>query len=158
MADCNIINSIIIGVLSGIISSLIVWMLLNVISIPRIQIDDEIQYGKRKNYLRIYNKSWLDVFEVVYSVEYQFSDGSYFFRTANPIPNLKRKEGRGTIPLGRNTSTMQSKNNSKTDAFFLQSKGTIVVTITYQNRFGVKRTCKPKKIEYIKESIDNIYE
>ena len=156
MADCDVINSIAIGVFSGIISSLIVWILLNVVSIPRIQIDDEKQYGKRRNYLRVYNKSWLDVFEVVFYVEYQLSDGSSFFRTANPLPNLKRKTGKYIIPLGRNISTLQPKNNSKTDVFFLQSKGTIVVTITYQNRFGIKRTCKPKKIEYIKEPPDNI--
>ena len=69
MNECDIISSIVIGVFSGVVSSLIAWVLLNIFLIPHVQIDDEIQYGCRKNYLRIYNKSRLDVFEVVCYLE-----------------------------------------------------------------------------------------
>lgn len=157
MNECDIIYSIVIGVFTGIISSLIAWVLLNILLIPQVQIDDEIQYGRQKNYLRIYNKSRLDVFEVVCYLEYKHHDGSSFFRTTDPLPNLKRKTGKHAITLGRNvSSSLSSKSISKTDTFFMQDNGIITVTITYQNRFGVKRTLKPKNINYTKESPESI--
>lgn len=156
MPECDIISTIVVGVLSGIISSLIVWVLLNIFTIPRVQIDNEIQYGKRRNYLRIYNKSWINIFEVVCYVEYLYSDGSSFFRMDNPVPTIRKRTGKYIINLGRNINTTENpKNFSKTDYFFNQKEGTIVVTITYQNRFGVKRALQPKNIEYIKESQEN---
>lgn len=146
-----------IGICSGIVSSLIFWILLNIISIPKIQIDDEVQYGRRKNYLRIYNKSFVDVYEVVCYIEYRYNEASSFYRTTNTLPNLKRRIGKYTISLGRNAnSSRMGKDVSKTDDFFSKDKGTIVITLTYQNRFGIKRTLKPKSIEYIKEPPDSI--
>lgn len=153
--ECDLVLTVITGVVSGIISSLVMWVVLNVLFIPRVKVDDEIQYGRRKNYIRIYNKSVFDVYEVVCYIEYKYDDSESFYRMDNPLPNLKRKTGKYIVALGRNLQEMQGKKDlSKTDRFFSQEKGTIVVTITYQNIFGIKHTLKPTNIQYVKEPIE----
>lgn len=150
--DSNIIISILLGVISGVISSFITWLILNIIVVPRIKVDDEIQYGKRKNYIRIYNKSLLDVYEVVCYIEYKLANDTSFYRMDNPLPNLKKKTGKYVVSLGRNMCEAKNKKGvSKTDSFFSQDKGTIIITVTYQTRFGIKHTINPIKIKYIKE-------
>lgn len=148
----NMLCSVLLGVISGLLSSIITWIILNLIFITRVKVDDEIQYGKRKNYIRIYNKSLFDVYEVICYLEFKFDDGSSFYRMDNPLPNLKRRSGKYIVALGRNLQEMQGKKNlSRTDSFFSQDEGEIVVTITYQNRFGIKHTPKPAIIKYVKE-------
>lgn len=156
--NSDMITPIILGVITGVISSLITWLILNIFVVPRIKVDDEIQYGKRKNYIRVYNKSIFDVYEVVCYVEYKLINGASFYRMDNPLPNLKKRTGKYIVSLGRNLYEIKNKKDlSKTDSFFSQDNGNIVVTITYQTRFGIKHTLKPTIINYIKEPPEATY-
>ena len=166
---CSIINPLVIGIVSGIASSLLAWIVLNVWFTSRLKTDDQIQYSKKKMFIRVYNKSWINVFEVTCRIKYIYSDGDVFFRTDQTIPFLERRTGEYNVVLNGNSGKpIPSSKNRKTDAvnnerniesnntmpvekFFLQSTGTIILTITYQNRFGIKSTLPPIKLKYSKE-------
>lgn len=138
---------LILGIISGLISSLLGWIILNFFLTPSIETDNQIQHGKRKKYIRIYNKSRFNVYEVICYIEYKYADGSNYFRTDRTMPCLAKKDGEYKVIL-----TGRSPENSKKDQsvmdFFEQTKGEIVVTVTYQNRFGIKKTTKPIPFTY----------
>lgn len=90
------LQSLIIGIASGILSSVLFWIVLNVWFTARIQTDDQIQHSKRKKYIRVYNKSWFSVYEVTCYIEYKFNDGTSFFRKDNALP-LWKKDGENTM-------------------------------------------------------------
>lgn len=163
------LQSLIIGIASGIFSSVLFWIVLNVWFTARIQTDDQIQHSKRKKYIRVYNKSLFSVYEVTCYIEYKFNDGTSFFRKDNALPYLEKRRGKYNVVLNGNSgklirnTTKSGQNSSKTEKgtsteykmpvekFFSQSKGTIILTITYQNRFGVKRTIAPVVLDYNSE-------
>lgn len=151
----NMMQSLMIGVLSGIVSSFLFWIVLNVCVPPHIHADDQIQYNNRKKYVRIYNKSCLSVYEVICYIEYKYNDGNRFFRTDKPLPYLEKKRGIYHVVLNRNSGKpiqddiapksdqSGSKSIMPVEKFFSQPKGTITLTVTYQTRFGIKRTVAP---------------
>jgi hypothetical protein len=146
--DCEIIIPLVIGLISGIISSLLFWLILNVWLIPEIETDKKIQYGKRNKYIRVYNKSHFNVFEVISFIEYKFINGASYYRTDKTIPYLIKKKGEYVVVLSGKSQIDKNSNNTTVEDFFNQKKGEIVITVTYQNRFGIKKTTKPISILY----------
>ena len=146
--DCEIIIPLVIGLISGIISSLLFWLILNVWLIPEIETDKKIQYGKRNKYIRVYNKSLFNVFEVISFIEYKFINGASYYRTDKTIPYLIKKKGEYVVVLSGKSQIDKNSNNTTVEDFFNQKKGEIVITVTYQNRFGIKKTTKPISILY----------
>lgn len=133
--NCEIMYSLIIGVISGVFSSFIVWVMLNILFVPKISTDDLIQYkGKNKEFIRIFNKSIFNVYTVVCRIEYLFPNGHRYYRTDQTMPFLKRKDGWYKVALN---------GSSETNRFFENPKGQILLVITYQNRFGIKSTTNP---------------
>lgn len=133
--DCEIMCSLIIGVISGVCSSFIVWIMLNILFVPKISTDDLIQYkGKNKEFIRIFNKSNFNVYTVICRIEYLFPNGHRYYRTDQTMPFLKRKDGWYKVALN---------GSAETNRFFENAKGQILLVITYQNRFGIKSTTKP---------------
>lgn len=146
--DCDIIIPLIIGLISGILSSVLFWLVLNVWLIPDIETDKKIQHGKRNKYIRVYNKSHFNVFEVISFIEYKFINGASYYRTDKTIPYLIKEKGEYVVVLSGKSQIDKNSNNTTVEDFFNQKKGEIVVTVTYQNRFGIKKTTKPISIIY----------
>lgn len=145
--NCEIIMPLIIGLASGILSSLLFWIILNFLLIPSIKTDDQIQSSKHRQYIRVYNKSHLNIFEVICYIEYKYADGSNYFRTDRTLPCLVKRNGVYIVRLN-GKSPYKSKKDDFVEQFFAQTKGEIVITITYQNRFGIKKTSKPITLPY----------
>lgn len=146
--NCEIIVPLIIGLVSGILSSLLFWLILNVWLIPSIATDRQIQHGKRNKYIRVYNKSCFNVYEVVSYIEYRLMNGASYYRTDKTIPYLTKKKGEYVVVLSGKSQIDKNTNNTSVEDFFNQKKGEIIVTVTYQNRFGIKKTTKPISIIY----------
>lgn len=159
-------ESLNIGIISGILSSWIFWAILNLLVTPRITADNQIQYSGKKRYVRIYNKSWFTVYNVTFYIKYTYDDGNCFFRTDVPLPYLEKGKGVYNLELNKNSGRLLKDNvkNSEGDPlqkrtvnsmpvekFFLQNTGTIVLAITYQSRFGIRRTIAPITYTYSKE-------
>lgn len=145
--NCEIIISLVIGLISGILSSLLFWIVLNFLLTPSIKTDDQIQSNKHKQYIRVYNNSHFNVFEVICYLKYEHFNGSTYFRTDRTLPFLLKRGGMYVVRLdGR--SPEKSKKDDFVESFFAQTKGKITVTITYQNRFGIKKTTDPIVLSY----------
>lgn len=126
--------SLFIGIVSGILSSLIFWFIFNVVFFPSVTSDDQIQSKKEKEYIRVYNKSCFNVYGVVCRIEYVFASGHKFFRTDQTIPYLHKKDGWYRVILN---------GSQETNSFFEKGEGQVIIVITYQNRFGMKTSTKP---------------
>lgn len=146
--NCEIIIPLLIGLLSGLLSSALFWLILNVWLIPNIETDKEIQYGKRNKYIRVYNRSRFNVFEVISYIEYRYINGASYYRTDKTIPYLTKEKGKYIVVLSGKSQIDKNSNITTVDDFFNQKKGVIIVTVTYQNRFGIKKTTKPISIPY----------
>lgn len=127
--DCEIIIPLVIGLISGIISSLLFWLILNVWLIPEIETDKKIQYGKRNKYIRVYNKSHFNVFEVISFIEYKFINGASYYRTDKTIPYLIKKKGEYVVVLSGKSQIDKNSNNTTVEDFFNQKKGEIVIGV-----------------------------
>ncbi len=129
-------TTIIIGVVSGLISSWLFWSLLNYVLVPTISSDKKIQHGKYKKYIRIYNENVLfDAYEVICYIEYIYHDANNkiqrLYRTSLTLPVLKHSGGEHNVHL----------NGSKeTEQVFNDPNACLNITITYQNKLGVKKT------------------
>lgn len=146
--NCEVFIPLIIGLISGVLSSALFWLILNVWLIPSIETDKKIQHGKRNKYIRVYNKSCFNVFEVVSFIEYKFINGASYYRTDKTIPYLSKKKGEYVVVLSGKSQIDKNSNNTTVEDFFNQKKGEIIVTVTYQNRFGIKKTTNPISIFY----------
>lgn len=123
-----------IEIVSGCISSILVWWILNIILTPSLEIDDNIQYKRDKRYIRVKNRSWFNIYDVVCSVEFcQGSKKDSYKRTDSPLPFLEHCNGVYAIPLS---------GDEYTNRFFenIDEQSKVNITITYQNKFGVKKT------------------
>lgn len=149
--NCEVIVPLIIGLISGILSSVLFWLVLNVWLIPSIETDKKIQHGKRNKYIRVYNKSCFNVYEVISHIEYRLKDGASYYRTDRTIPYLNKKNGEYVVVLSGKSQIDKNTNNTSVEDFFKQKKGEIIVTVTYQNRFGIKKTTKPISITYLND-------
>lgn len=132
--DCDMLYSLLIGIGSGIISSFLFWLILNIVFFPKVSVDDQIQSKNGKEYIRVFNRSWLNVYGVVCRIEYVFENGHKFFRTDQTIPYLHKKDGWYRVILN---------GSQETNSFFEKGGGEIIIVITYQNRFGIKTSTKP---------------
>lgn len=133
------------GIISGCISSIVVWWILNIALTPSLEIDDNIQYKRRKRYIRVKNKSWFNIYDVICRVEFwQGSKNDSYSRTDSPLPFLEHQNGVYAIPLSGDIYTNRFFEN-------IDEKSKMVVTITYQNKFGVKKTINKqfdKKVDF----------
>lgn len=145
---CEIVVPLIIGLVSGVLSSVLFWLVLNVWFIPCIETDEKIQYGKRTKYIRVYNNSRFNVFEVISYIEYKFINGTSYYRTDKTIPYLSKRNGEYVVTLSGKSKNDKNSNNTSVEDFFNQKKGNLIITVTYQNRFGIKKTTKPISISY----------
>ena len=134
--DCEVQKTIIIGVISGLFSSWLFWILLNYILAPAISSDKKVQHGKIKKYIRIYNENKLfDAYEIVCYIEYIYHDANNkvqkLYRTTLTLPVLKHSGGEHNVHL----------NGSKeTELVFDDPNAILNITITYQNKLGIKKT------------------
>ena len=129
-------KAIIIGVISGLISSWLFWLLLNYILAPSISTDKKIQHGKFKKYIRIYNENKLfDAYEIVCYIEYIYHDENKntqkLYRTSLTLPILKHSGGEHHIHLNGSVDT---------EKVFDDPDAILNMTITYQNKLGIKKT------------------
>lgn len=120
----------------GVIASLIAWWAVNILFIPTFDIS-ELSYNNNKSpYVKIWNKSWhgLNIYDVKCYISY-YNDKSerlYFMREDSMKPLLpkgSRYVHSVSIKLG---------GDERLSDFFTDGNR-LVITITGQNRFGVKQ-------------------
>ena len=136
--ELNLALDICVGILSGIISSIVVWFILNIVLTPSLEIEDIVQYKDNRRFVRVRNRSCFDIYEVICRAEYWYGNNKASYkRTNTPISYLEKKHGLVAVLLSGDTYT---------NDFFktMNEKSYIIITVTYQNKFGVKKTAKQR--------------
>lgn len=123
-------------IVSGLLTGIILWLLFNVLLTPTIEIGDEIVFNGKKRYIKVWNKSRFDIYEVVYRVEYWYGEAEKVYkRTNNPIPYLEKNGGMLAIPLGGDNYSNQFFEN-------INDNSHIIIFIFFQNKYGVKKMAR----------------
>ena len=120
----------------GVIASLIAWWAVNILLIPKFDISELLYNNASKPYVKIWNKSWhcLNVYDVkcYISYYYAYQETPFFNREAPTKPFLTK--GNRYI----NSSTIKLGGDERLTDFF-KDGNRLKITITGQNRFGVKQ-------------------
>lgn len=137
---CEIILPIIIAL--G--TSLLCWLVGNVLLLPNLNIDDKIQHGKNnRKYLRVANKHWLmNAYNVECYVEYYRPKDAvqpYYMVSHDPKPILRCKGPYLTFYI----------NTDKAAKECFKQQGKIKVIVSYQNCFGIKHNTQSQFIPLI---------
>ena len=131
MTDCEVV----IPILIALGTSLICWIVVNVIFYPKLKIDDKIQYGKNnKMYLRVSNAHWLmDAYSIEGHVEYYRPKDTiqpYFTISHDSRPILRHKGPFISFQINEEEDTKEC----------LEQQGRIKLIISFQNCFGIKHS------------------
>lgn len=136
-------------VLTGCVSSLIIWWFINFICSPRLRIAKGIE-NKNDRFVEIQNKSLFNAYNVLIRVEYRYNNNPNDAQLASKprIPTIERGE---IVQI-----ELSDLEEFSVNEFFNNAKGkdSTVILISYESKFGVRKMAKRTFI--LKESQPNI--
>lgn len=124
------------AIVIGVVASLIAWWTVNILLIPTFDISELSYNNKKSPYVRIWNKSWhgLNIYDVKCYISY--------YEAKSERPLFMREDGtKPLLPKGsRHIHSVPIKlgGDERITDFFTDGNR-LLITITGQNRFGVKQ-------------------
>lgn len=133
MITCNIVTPIVIGVVSGLLSSWLWWFL----TTPTLELDNNIQYGRsNKKYVRLYNKHrFFTAYNIQCHIEYyhRYTDSQPYFTVSHTTKPILKPDKSGPY------LTFVLNSEPQADKCF-EENGKTRIIVSYQNRFGVSKS------------------
>lgn len=124
-------------VLTGCISSLLIWWVINFICSPRLKIGRSVEY-KIDRFVEIKNKSLFNAYNVLIRVEYRNNNNpnNAHLGSKPRIPTIEREE---IIQV-----ELSDLGEFSVNEFFCYAKDrdSLVILISYESKFGVRKMAK----------------
>lgn len=132
-----------IQVLSGCVSSLLIWWVINFIFSPRLKIEKEIDFNR---FVEMSNKSLFNAYNVLIRVEYRNKNN----------PNNAHLGSKPRIPTIERGDIIQIElsdlDGFSVNDFFNKAgeKDSVVLLVSYESKFGVRKMAK--RVIFIKKT------
>lgn len=124
------------AIIIGVVASLIAWWSVNILLIPKFDVTELLYNNVSRPYVKIWNKSWhgLNVYDVKCYIFYYFvnSEKPFFSREDITKPLLTRGN------RYKNAAIVKLDGDEHLIDFF-HDGNRLLITVTGQNRFGVKQ-------------------
>lgn len=132
---------VIYSIILGVVASLIAWWAVNMLLIPKFDISEILFNNDSRPYIMVWNKSWhcLNAYDVKCYVSYYYENQKKaFFIRENPTkPYLKKGK------QNENSFVVKMGGDECLKNFFHKNGNKLEITITGQNKFGVRQVfCK----------------
>lgn len=136
-------------VLTGCVSSLIIWWFINFICSPRLRIAKSIEH-KNDKFVEIKNRSLFNAYNVLIRVEYRNNNNPNDAQLASKprIPTIERGE---IVQI-----ELSDIDEFSVNVFFnnAKDKDSTVILISYESKFGVRKMAK--RTFYLNETQSNV--
>jgi len=144
---CNM--EVFLQVLTGCVSSLLIWWVINFICSPRLKIAKSVE-NKSDRYIEVKNKSLFNAYNALVRVEYRNNNNLNDAQLASKprIPTIERRE---VVQI-----ELSDIDGFSVNAFFSKSKekDSVVILISYESKFGVRKMAK--RTIFLKDIQSNI--
>lgn len=144
-----LMNDLLLALIGGGVSSFLVWFVPARVIMPKIKCSGFVQLDSKRKVSLVNESKHYDAYDLTCYIEYLDNKGNDIFREVSKIPLLEKDT---TMDIKLRTMSFPQKvpkeNKPSKQMFLERETRKLRVTITYQNKYGSKKSTPTWLIDY----------